>query len=57
MVQSQFWQIVCETLFLKIPSQRRAGGVGQGVGPEFKPQVLYTKGVCICKNMHARKNG
>jgi hypothetical protein len=23
---------------LKNPSQKRAGGVAQGVGPEFKPQ-------------------
>jgi hypothetical protein len=24
----------------KIPSQKRAGRVSQGVGPEFKPQCL-----------------
>jgi hypothetical protein len=36
-VQSQPGQIVCETLFQKSPSQKRAGGVAQGVGPEFKP--------------------
>jgi hypothetical protein len=28
---------VCKTLSLKNPSQKRAGGVAQGVGPEFKP--------------------
>jgi hypothetical protein len=35
-VQSQPMQIVCETLSGKKPSQKRAGGVAQGVGPEFK---------------------
>jgi hypothetical protein len=38
MVQSQHRQIVCEILSRKNPSQKRAGGVAQGVGPEFKPQ-------------------
>jgi hypothetical protein len=38
-VQSQLGQIVCETLSQKKKkSQKRAGGVAQGVGPEFKPQ-------------------
>jgi hypothetical protein len=32
---------VRETLTCKKPSQKRAGGVAQGVGPEFKP--LYQK--------------
>jgi hypothetical protein len=36
-VQSQPRQIVRETLFQKYPSQKRAGGVAQGEGPEFKP--------------------
>jgi hypothetical protein len=36
--RSQPEQIVCELLSQKNPSQKRAGGVGQGVGPEFKPQ-------------------
>jgi hypothetical protein len=31
-------QIVCETLAGKNPSQERASGMIQGVGPEFKPQ-------------------
>jgi hypothetical protein len=36
-VQSQPWQIVCKTLILeKNPSQKRAGGMAQGEGPEFK---------------------
>jgi hypothetical protein len=35
---SQPGQIVYETLSRKNPSQKRAGGVVQGVGPEFKPQ-------------------
>jgi hypothetical protein len=38
-VQSQPWQIGRERPYLeKNPSQQRAGGVAQGVGPEFKPQ-------------------
>jgi hypothetical protein len=37
-VESQPRQIVCETLSRKNLSQKRAGGVTQGVGPEFKPQ-------------------
>jgi hypothetical protein len=36
-VQSQPKQVVQETLSQKSPSQKRAGGVAQGVGPEFKP--------------------
>jgi hypothetical protein len=36
-VQSQYGQIVLKTLSQKIPSQKRADGVTQGVGPEFKP--------------------
>jgi hypothetical protein len=46
-VWSQPKQIVCETLFWKKkksnPSQKRAGGVAQGEGPEFKPQILKKK--------------
>jgi hypothetical protein len=38
MVQSQPGQIVRETLSRKTPSPKRAGGVAQGEGPEFKPQ-------------------
>jgi hypothetical protein len=30
-------QIVHKTLPWKKPSQKRAGGVAQGIGPEFKP--------------------
>jgi hypothetical protein len=37
-VRSQTGQIVHETLSQKHQSQKRAGGVTQGVGPEFKPQ-------------------
>jgi hypothetical protein len=37
-VRSQPRQIVRETSSQKNPSQKRAGGVVQGVGPEFKPQ-------------------
>jgi hypothetical protein len=42
-VQSQPGQIVCETLSQKNPSQKRAGGVAQGEGPEFKPQYCKKK--------------
>jgi hypothetical protein len=38
LVQSQLGQIVLETLSRKNPSQRRADGAAQGVGPEFKAQ-------------------
>jgi hypothetical protein len=37
-VQSKPRQIVCENLSQKNPSQKRAGGVAQGAGPQFKPQ-------------------
>jgi hypothetical protein len=39
-VQSQCGKIVQDILFRKNPSQKRAGGEAQGVGPEFKPQYL-----------------
>jgi hypothetical protein len=35
--RSQPRPIVCKTLSQENPSQKRAGGVAQGVGPEFKP--------------------
>jgi hypothetical protein len=40
--QSQPGQIVPQDLILKNPSQKRAGGVAQGVGPEVKPQYPKT---------------
>jgi hypothetical protein len=36
-------QIVHETLSQKNLSQKRADGVAQGVGPEFKPQYCKKK--------------
>jgi hypothetical protein len=36
-------QTVHETLSLKNPSEKRAGGVTQGVGPEFKPPFQQKK--------------
>jgi hypothetical protein len=36
-VKSQLRQIVHKTLSQKTPSQKRAGGVAQSVGPEFNP--------------------
>jgi hypothetical protein len=38
-VQSQPRQILCDTLSRKHHLQKRAGGVAQGVGPEFKKGV------------------
>jgi hypothetical protein len=38
----------------KNPSQKRAGGVAQGVGPEFKPQYCQEKQKKATKN--SRKN-
>jgi hypothetical protein len=29
--------------YLENPSQKRAGGMVQGVGPEFKPQYYHKK--------------
>jgi hypothetical protein len=42
-VRGQPWQIVCETLSQKNPSQKRVGGVAQGEGPEFKPHYHKKK--------------
>jgi hypothetical protein len=42
-VQSQPQQTVCKTLSRKNPSQKRAGGVAQSGGPEFKPQYRQKK--------------
>jgi hypothetical protein len=42
-VQSQPEQIVRETQSQKIPSQKRAGGVAQGVSPVFKSQYQKKK--------------
>jgi hypothetical protein len=43
MVRSQPGKIVHEILSHKNPSQKRAGGVVQGGGPEFKPQYCLKK--------------
>jgi hypothetical protein len=42
-VQSQPGQTVRETLSLKNITEKRASGVVQGVGPEFKPQRCKNK--------------
>jgi hypothetical protein len=42
-------KIIYEILSRKNPSQKRAGGVAQGVGPEFKPWC--------CKKEKGRKEG
>jgi hypothetical protein len=41
MVRRQPGQIVCKPLSQKYPTHKRASGVAQGEGPEFKPQ--YTR--------------
>jgi hypothetical protein len=41
--RSQPEQIIHEILSQKYPSQKRAGGVGQGEGPELKPQYCKNK--------------
>jgi hypothetical protein len=43
MVLSLPGQIVCQTLSQKTYHKKRAGGVAQGVGPEFKPQYCKKK--------------
>jgi hypothetical protein len=46
-VQSQHQQIVCKPLSRKPLHEYRAGGVGQGESPEFKPQYqTHTKSHC-----------
>jgi hypothetical protein len=42
-VRSQPKQTVCKTLSQKNLSQKRAGGVTQGIGPEFNPQYRKKK--------------
>jgi hypothetical protein len=42
-VRSQPGKIVCELLSQKQPSQKRDGGVAQGVGPGFKPEYHKKK--------------
>jgi hypothetical protein len=42
-VQNQPRQIVKETLSQKKQSQKRAGGMAQGVGPEFKHSTAKKK--------------
>jgi hypothetical protein len=42
-VQNDPSQTVHETISQKNPSQKRAGGVAQGVGPKFKPQYRKKK--------------
>jgi hypothetical protein len=40
---SQLGQIVYETISQKNPSQKRAGGVAQGVCPESSPGITHKK--------------
>jgi hypothetical protein len=41
-VQSQHRQISSQDPIMKIPNTKRVVGVGQGIGPEFKPQYRQT---------------
>jgi hypothetical protein len=45
MVQSQTGQMVHKTLSQKYPTQKRAGRVAQGIGPEFNLQYHKKKKV------------
>jgi hypothetical protein len=59
-IRSQLGQIVHETLSLKNPSEKRAGGVAQGEGSEFKPTYCKKKKLlrttsnlfCQCSNLY-----
>jgi hypothetical protein len=52
-VRNQPRQIDHETLSRKNSSQKRAGGVAQGVGPEFKPSTAKKKEkLCILLRIH-----
>jgi hypothetical protein len=42
-VLGQPGQTVHETLSLKNPSEKRAGGMAQGAGPKFKPSFQQKK--------------
>jgi hypothetical protein len=42
-------RVVSKTLSQKKKSQKTAGGVAQGVGPEFKPQYCKKKKNHICQ--------
>jgi hypothetical protein len=64
---SQPGQIVGETLSQKNPSQKKEGGVAQGVGPKFKPQYhkkqnktevkdLFQLGKAMYKPLHSAIN-
>jgi hypothetical protein len=60
-VQSQPGQIASKTLSQKHPSQKRAGGMAQGAGLEFKTQCQKKK-LCLKCNLetlympHKNKN-
>jgi hypothetical protein len=54
-VGSQPRKIVCKILSQKYLSQKRAGRVAQGEGPEFKPQYQKKK-KCIHTHTHTHTN-
>jgi hypothetical protein len=51
-VRSQPWANSLRGPILKNPSQKRAGGVAQGVGPEFKPQYCQKKKKLMGSNVN-----
>jgi hypothetical protein len=53
--QSQPGQIVHETLSWKLHHKNTAGGVAQGVGPEFKPQYCKKKKRDLWYNVNLEK--
>jgi hypothetical protein len=58
-VRSHPRQIVCETLPQNTSSQKRAGGVTQGVGPEFKLRDCKKKKLYLTSGITAlnHRNG
>jgi hypothetical protein len=55
-VRSHPGQIVHKTLFRKSPLPKKAGGVAQGVGPEFKPQYHKEKKKSLMKPSKINKS-
>jgi hypothetical protein len=57
-VQSQLGQIVCEVIFLKNLSQKRAGGVAQGLGAWLSGGALVSHakalGLIPCTEIKAK---
>jgi hypothetical protein len=48
------WENSSQDPILKIPNTKRAGGVAQGVGPEFKARYRKTKKKCYCEKWNVK---